>query len=164
MSRPHGRLIVNPSSPQASAECQRCGIFYNLSALQWQYEWAGDILLNTNLLFCEPCLDDPQPQLQSRVIPPDPLPVLNARPPQMTLLQAEPTQTSIATDAALGASTLLVEDVTGFSVSDYIEVQLDDGSFARVEILSRNTLTNALTISIPLPYSSSVGQLVSLPQ
>lgn len=82
MSGPHGHLVVNPSNPEASAQCQRCGFFYNLNALGWQYEWNGNELLNTNLLFCPTCLDEPQPQLQARIVPPDPLPVINARPPQ----------------------------------------------------------------------------------
>lgn len=87
MSGPHGHLVVNPSNPQASAVCQRCGFYFNLNTLQWQFEWAGNVLLNTNLLFCRQCLDDPQPQLQARIIRPDPLPKINARPPASNEIQ-----------------------------------------------------------------------------
>jgi hypothetical protein len=80
MTQPHGRLVVNPNNPDASAQCDRCSVFINRSRLSFQYEWAGNQLINLNFLFCPRCLDEPQPQLKGRNIPPDPLPVLNARP------------------------------------------------------------------------------------
>lgn len=48
--------------------------------MQWQYEFSGKGLYNTRFLFCERCLDEPQPQLKARRIKADPRPVLNARP------------------------------------------------------------------------------------
>jgi hypothetical protein len=39
-------------------------------------------LQNLRLLVCKECLDVPQPQLKSIVIPADPTPVLNPRPEQ----------------------------------------------------------------------------------
>lgn len=59
--------------------CDRCGIWYNLVTLHWQYEFAGRGLYNTHYLFCQRCLDTPQPQLKARIIPADPRPKLNAR-------------------------------------------------------------------------------------
>lgn len=47
---------------------------------QWDYR--GNSLANLRLLVCETCLDVPQPQLKPRVIGPDPLPIINARPEQ----------------------------------------------------------------------------------
>ena len=79
MGRPHGRARVSAQSPSAFACCQRCGLWYNLNALSWQFQYSGTQLINTNLLFCDHCLDIPNPQMKARVIPPDPIPVLNAR-------------------------------------------------------------------------------------
>jgi len=33
-------------------------------------------------MVCDRCLDDPQPQLKARILPPDPVPIQNARPEQ----------------------------------------------------------------------------------
>lgn len=79
MSRPHGHARVNPAYPQAFATCQRCGFWWNLVDLAWQYDYNGAGLYNTQFLFCRPCLDTPQPQLKALRIKADPRPVLNAR-------------------------------------------------------------------------------------
>jgi hypothetical protein len=78
--RPHPRLAeTDPTSPRAWATCERCGFLANLYKLQWQYEWRGIQLQNTRHLVCEYCVDDPQRQLGTIVIPPDPPPIINAR-------------------------------------------------------------------------------------
>lgn len=74
-----GRAVTNPDSPRAHAICDRCGFRYNHSDLHWQFDYRGRTLQNIRILVCETCLDDPQPQLKPRILPPDPLPVLNAR-------------------------------------------------------------------------------------
>lgn len=78
--RPHGHAHVNPSAPRAFAICDRCSRLFNLYALSWQFQWAGPQLQNLRLLVCSSCLDVPQEQLKPRILPPDPMPVLNARP------------------------------------------------------------------------------------
>lgn len=75
-----GRARANPGNPRAFAVCDRCGIWHNHNALSMQTQWAGTRLINLNLLVCERCLDEPQIQLKARVLPPDPEPILNARP------------------------------------------------------------------------------------
>ena len=78
--RPHPRLAeTDPSDPRAWATCERCGFIANLYKLRWQYEWRGISLFNTRHLVCEPCYDDPQRQLGTIFIPPDPPPIINAR-------------------------------------------------------------------------------------
>lgn len=74
-----GRAVADASSPRAFAVCDRCGMWYNHSDLRWQFDYRGRQLANLRILVCETCLDDPQPQLKPRILPPDPLPVLNAR-------------------------------------------------------------------------------------
>lgn len=76
----HGRARVNPSKPVSFAVCDRCSFWYNITDLHWQFQYAGPNLQNLHLLVCDKCLDEPQPQLKPRILPPDPMPTLNARP------------------------------------------------------------------------------------
>jgi hypothetical protein len=79
--RVHGRADISIRSPRALGICDRCGFMYNLSDLQWQWDWQqGPRLFNLRILVCQPCLDIPQESGRTIVIPPDPMPVINARP------------------------------------------------------------------------------------
>ena len=80
MVGPHGRANIDARRPQALAVCDRCGFLFNHVDLKWQYQWAGAKLQNIMRLVCQDCLDIPQEQLRSIIIPPDPVPVLNPRP------------------------------------------------------------------------------------
>ena len=84
MGRPQSKYVrVNQNSPDGAGQCDRCGRWFNLRNLTFQYEWAGTHLYNTGALVCTEggCLDRPQEQLRTIVIPPDPMPLLNARVP-----------------------------------------------------------------------------------
>lgn len=110
---PTGRGRVSQSKPNALAVCDRCSFTYNHSDLRWQYEWSGVKLQNIRLLVCNTCLDKPQPELKTIIIPPDPLPVFNARPEQYS---AE-VQNNISTEdgnpiATEGGDNLIWEDQT----------------------------------------------------
>lgn len=76
----HGRAKVDPSHPVSFAVCDSCGFWHNINELKWAYQWAGVELQNLRFLVCDICWDQPQPQLKTRIIPPDPMPTLNARP------------------------------------------------------------------------------------
>lgn len=77
---PTGRAVVSPTNPTSFAVCDRCGCWYNLPDLSWQFQWSGLQLINLNILVCETCLDTPAEFLKTLIIPPDPMPVMNARP------------------------------------------------------------------------------------
>lgn len=77
--RPHGRARVSARNPSAFAICDRCGTLRNHVSLTFQYEYAGAGLYNTQMLVCQRCLDVPQEQLRSIVIPADPVPIMNPR-------------------------------------------------------------------------------------
>lgn len=79
MTYPHGRAKVDASNPRAFGICDRCGFLKNHKDLRWQYDYRGRNLANLRILVCDPCYDDPQPQLKPRILPPDPMPILNAR-------------------------------------------------------------------------------------
>lgn len=84
MSRPQSRHVrVDPTDPEAAGQCDRCGRWFSLRELTWQFEWAGQQLVNKEILVCigGGCLDVPQEQLRTIILPPDPMPVQNARVP-----------------------------------------------------------------------------------
>lgn len=82
---PTGRARVSSRSPVSLAICDRCGFTYNHPDLTWQFQWAGTKLQNLRLLVCKTCLDRPQIQLKTIILPADPLPTLNARPEQYSV-------------------------------------------------------------------------------
>lgn len=83
--RPHGHARADRHSPRAWAICDSCGFLYNKSDLQWQFDWAGNKLVNQNFLVCNRCYDEPQEQLRSIVLPADPTPIVNPRPERANL-------------------------------------------------------------------------------
>lgn len=74
-----GRAITNSRRPQAFGVCDRCGLWHNLVKLKWQFEYSGNQLVNLRLRVSPECLDKPQPQLKSRSVPADPVPVCDPR-------------------------------------------------------------------------------------
>lgn len=83
--RMHGRARIDMSHPEALGECDFCGFLYNHVRLSWQKDWRGPNLQNLGFLVCESCIDKPQPNGQRTIIlPPDPVPVRNARPRNFT--------------------------------------------------------------------------------
>jgi hypothetical protein len=159
--QPSGRATANPTDPRAFAVCQRCGFLWNHEDLQWQFQWAGSRLMNTNLLVCDPCLDVPNEQLRVIKLMPDPVSIEDARPEQFTVDEAGPASSQIAVDAEQGATTIFVEDVSGFSASDTVYVQLNNGTFAQETVVSVDTVANSMVVSIPLPYAASTDGIVS---
>ncbi len=74
------RAAVSRSHPRAHAICDRCGFRYNHDELQWQHQWAGTKLQNLRILVCQSCLDVPQEQLRTIILPADPVPIKDPRP------------------------------------------------------------------------------------
>jgi len=107
-----GRARVSSRNPVAHAICDRCGFRFNHPRLAWQFQWAGVKLQNLRLLVCPECLDIPQIQLKTIVIPPDPLPVWNPRPEQY----AETLPNFMATES----STFSGSDITTEAGDDII--------------------------------------------
>lgn len=75
-----GRARVDASAPRAFAVCDTCGFWYNHPDLRWQFQWGGNKLINQHFLVCDTCYDRPAMFLKALTLPPDPRPVLNARP------------------------------------------------------------------------------------
>ena len=84
---------VDTQNPEAFAQCDRCGFWYNRSKLGWQYEWGGMKLYTTGVLLClegNKCYDIPQEQLRTIILPPDPPPIVNARVPNFDYEEQTP--------------------------------------------------------------------------
>lgn len=73
--RPHGRASISAVRPRALGICQRCGFQYNHDQLQWQFEYGAQRLINLRILVCPVCIDKPQIQLRTILLPPDPIPI-----------------------------------------------------------------------------------------
>jgi hypothetical protein len=71
---------VSRTRPEALGNCDRCDFTYNLKDLKWQFQWMGPKLQNLRILVCPSCMDAPQMQLRTILIPPDPIPYQNPRP------------------------------------------------------------------------------------
>lgn len=81
--RPHPRnAAVNQRSPRAWATSDRSGFVGNQENMKWQFQWAGSKLINLNQLVYPWEYDEPQRQLGTLIMPPDPTTIRNARPEQ----------------------------------------------------------------------------------
>src|SRR6266436_9858784 len=78
--RPHGGAKVDRDKPRAWGIGEGGGRLLYKHDLQWQYERAGNRLVNQNMLVCDTCYDTPQEQLRVIILPADPTPVANPRP------------------------------------------------------------------------------------
>jgi hypothetical protein len=87
-SNPKAR--VNALHPEEFGICDLCGTLRNLVDLPFQFEWRGNQLQNTYMRRCyDTCLDVPFELNRPRILPPDPQPVMWARPPQWALQESE---------------------------------------------------------------------------
>jgi hypothetical protein len=81
MWRPHPKhASVDPSNPRAWGTCDRSGFIHQHDQLVNEWMWAGTQLINTHVLVGQRFVDEPNEQFRVIRIPPDPDPILNARP------------------------------------------------------------------------------------
>src|SRR5579863_2216247 len=106
MRRYPRRVFVNPAHPDAWGTCDRSGFIDNQRNLSWQYEWAGQKLVNLKVLVTPDMLDKPQRQLGTIILPPDPLPIMNARPEQNNV-EEQPVSTRMTMDGRIRCVTYL---------------------------------------------------------
>jgi hypothetical protein len=81
-------FTVDPNNPEPIGQCDRCGGHFNLSALKPQMEWAGDSLMPTGGRHCPGCLDEPNEQLRTIILKPDPEPAEEPRPDDSGFIDA----------------------------------------------------------------------------
>lgn len=162
--RPHGKYArVDAANPEAFAQCDRCGFWRNRGDLVWQIQWGGVNLYNQQLLVCKDrCYDTPNEQLRTIILPPDPPPIINARPPNFTYEENGPVQTTLTATVAQGVTVLPVNSATGFVVGNNVWIQLDNATYGRETLAGVDTVGNTLTLSAPLPFSAPITGSVTV--
>lgn len=79
--RPKPKYATRSAKAGPWSTCDRCGFNWNLSRLQWQYDFlGGSSPQRTGYLHCPRCLDSLRWQNKLLIIPPDPPPIYNTRP------------------------------------------------------------------------------------
>jgi hypothetical protein len=112
-----GRARTSARSPQAHGICDRCGFRYNLTDLNWQFDWRGASLQNIKMLVCKGCYDDPQQQLRAIVVPADPMPIANAR--------IQDFVTAVTDDLSIVSATV-TDPVTGIPIPSTTNITTED--------------------------------------
>ncbi len=94
----HGRARVNSHDPRAFGTCDRCGIWYNLNELRFQYDWRGNRMMNLNFRVCRKCYDKPFEHYRPIIVPPDPVPKMFPRPDLYAPFMANMVQDPLGND------------------------------------------------------------------
>ena len=128
--RATGRASVSTKNPRAFGICDRCGFLYNHDRLQWQFDYAGAGLINKRILVCNPCLDTPQNQLRSIILPADPVPIENPRVQDYAAAETD--------NIAINAPTV-TDFWTGIPVPSTTDVITQDGINVTTQVLGRPT-------------------------
>lgn len=157
--RPHGRAYADATSPRAWGICDRCNFTYNHSDLFWQMDFNGTQLYNKRILVCPKCLDVPQPQFLNPILGPDPMPVLNPRPPMYSVDENGPDQDLLAQFIVAG----------DFSTEEmYIDLFLGNPATTGVSVLqtitglaTRTNVASSLTVSVTNIINNAVIQFTS---
>ncbi len=161
--RPHGKYAeVNSQNPESFFQCDRCSRWWNRSKAEWQFQWAGTALWNTGTLVCPKCIDIPQEQLRTIILPPDPPPVINSRVPNFTYEETGPVQTTLTANVLQGATVLPVSSASGFAFENSVWIQLNNATYGEMFIVGINTMSNTLTLGDPLPYSAPINGSVTV--
>lgn len=83
-----GALDIQVNNPSAVAECDGCGFWVMRDEMREQQDYRGGLSpVGTGFWKCRTCYDVPQmqPGYMKIVLPPDPVPVSNPRPPNYSL-------------------------------------------------------------------------------
>jgi hypothetical protein len=75
----HGQYSPDPYKAMTRGTCDRCQFVFELSRLNYQYEFRGDQLANTRFRVCSDCMDKPYEGYRPVKLPPDPLPAIDPR-------------------------------------------------------------------------------------
>lgn len=118
MRRHPRRASVNPTAPRAWRTSDRNGMVGTHAKMVWQYDWAGLELINKRILIHPDELDKPQRQLGTLILPPDPVPIMNARPEQYAI-----DEQPVSTRATVDGKVRIVSGTSSYPVERIISVQ-----------------------------------------
>ena len=149
--RATGRASVSSRNPRAFAICDRCGFLYNHDRLQWQFDYAGAGLINKRILVCSPCLDTPQNQLRSIILPADPVPIMNPRVQDYAAAETD----NIATSAPT-----VTDFWTGIPIPSTTDIVTQDGQNLTTQVIGAPVDLDANAV---MPLNNNVQYGVVLP-
>lgn len=87
MNRPHGKHVrIDIDAPSALGICDKTGFVHNRRDLVRQMEWRGNALVWTGFYVGRQYADAPNEQLKPPILPPDPVPVMEPRLQQPTIV------------------------------------------------------------------------------
>jgi hypothetical protein len=133
---------------------------YNHDRLQWQFDYAGAGLINKRILVCSPCLDTPQNQLRSIILPADPVPIMNPRVENYAAAETD--------NIAINAPTV-TDFWTGIPIPSTTDIITQDGQSVTTQVsgkptgLDQNAVMplfnqdNYRVVLLPLSVSSQTG-------
>lgn len=82
-----GRYVtIDPENPQALGICDYSGFVFPRKDMVRQMEWRGNDLVWTGFYVGRPFADIPNPQAKIPIFKPDPVPVLEPRPPSNSIV------------------------------------------------------------------------------
>lgn len=178
MYRYHGRAQIDPTSPSAMGVCDRCGVLTNLDRLRYQYQFNAVRLYNTRFRVCAKCMDEPQPQLLNKILPPDPVAVRNPRPQNYPFAEtgySQPLQAQIYTSEAsitdfyidlfngdpAGTGSSVLESITGSATrSDFagsMSAPVSDVSTNTAEIEIVSSSANSVNVNYIAIYDAETA-------
>lgn len=159
-----GHARVSTIAPEGMVECDRCREWLNRSQVTWQYYWRGPALANSGLLVCRrKCLDEPNEQFRTLILPGDPRPFQNPRvSPNITA----PRWLDALVDPATQTSPAATPGNFGFV--GYPLGSIDDLTYPTTKLATLNALSAANGVSTPFTIvdksivftSASVSQSV----
>jgi hypothetical protein len=142
-----GKAVTDSSHPRAFGVCDRCGQWTNNHKLRWQFQWNATKLYNQRLLVCRDCYDDPQQQLRTLILPPDPSPLANIRPEFFKKDESNPTQNLLAqiVTAQVSITTFFVDLYNGNPAQGGSSILSSlTGSATRIDAASRMTTVGSV--------------------
>lgn len=84
--RPHSKYASNSAKAGPWSTCDRCGFIWSQSDLQWQFDYVGGpVPQSQGWLVCDRCINPLTLQRQLLILPPDPPPIFNTRPENYTV-------------------------------------------------------------------------------
>ena len=85
-TRTRAPIVISTRNPKAVAVCDGCGMWTMHESLVQKMEFRGGLTpVGTGLYVCGVCDDVPNPYFSKMVLGPDPVPVRNARPENLSL-------------------------------------------------------------------------------
>lgn len=181
--RPHPKYASNSAKAGPWSTCDRCGFINSQSDLQWQFDYVGGpVPQSQGWLVCPRCINPLTMQRQLIVLPPDPPPIFNTRPENYTVdetnylvsqdgdifetvagedyITSMPNPAQNADTAVLVLSAALTTGLTALSVA-YLDFFIGDPANGGVSVLALITGSSTRTNVAASLQTNGLNQTVN---